>query len=297
VAFESMTFKGAQLNYPVHEKEMLAIIRALTKWRVDLLGVPFLIYTDHKTLENFHTQRDLSRHQARWMEFMSQYEAKIVYVKGDDNTVADALSQLPVNTQDELECTARYAYPYCPDNADEDLLALVVEAIEHTPFTGAHALSSRSKKDTLVHEVCSTLAISTDKALLEQIRAGYEVDNWILNQLTKAEQGMPGIQKKNGLWYVGNHLIIPCVGELQETLFRLAHDMLGHFSFDKTYASLRESYFWPNMRRDLENVCSWMRGMPEEQGINNKTYRSFAPITHTGRAGRFSGYRLHWTFT
>ena len=61
VAFELMTFKGAQLNYPVHEKEMLAIIRALTKWRVDLLGVPFLVYTDHKTLENFHLQCDLSR--------------------------------------------------------------------------------------------------------------------------------------------------------------------------------------------------------------------------------------------
>jgi len=93
VAFESMTFKGAQLNYPVHEKEMLAIIRALTKWRVDLLGVPFLVYTDHKTLENFHLQRDLSRRQARWMEFMSQYNVKIVYVKGEDNTVADALSR------------------------------------------------------------------------------------------------------------------------------------------------------------------------------------------------------------
>ena len=64
VAFESMTFKGAELNYPVHEKEMLAIIRALTKWKVDLLGVPFLIYTDHKMLENFHIQRDLSRRQA-----------------------------------------------------------------------------------------------------------------------------------------------------------------------------------------------------------------------------------------
>ena len=92
VAFESMMFKGAQLNYPVHEKEMLAIIRALTKWQVDLLGVPFLIYTDHKTLENFNTQRYLSRCQARWMEFMSQYDAKIVYIKGDDNTVADTLS-------------------------------------------------------------------------------------------------------------------------------------------------------------------------------------------------------------
>lgn len=61
VAFDSMTFKGAELNYPVHEKELLAIIRALKKWRVDLLGSPFFIYTDHKTLQNFNTQKDLSR--------------------------------------------------------------------------------------------------------------------------------------------------------------------------------------------------------------------------------------------
>lgn len=61
VAFDSMTFKGAELNYPVHEKELLAIIRALKKWRVDLLGSPFFIYMDHKTLENFNTQKDLSQ--------------------------------------------------------------------------------------------------------------------------------------------------------------------------------------------------------------------------------------------
>src|SRR5277367_942669 len=91
-----MTFKGAELNYPVHEKELLAIIRALRKWRSDLLGSSFLIYTDHKTLENFNTQWDLSRHQARWMEIMSQFDAQIVYVKGEDNTVADALSCLPL---------------------------------------------------------------------------------------------------------------------------------------------------------------------------------------------------------
>jgi len=43
VAFDSMTFKGAELNYPVHEKELLAVIRALKKWQVDLLGSPFFI--------------------------------------------------------------------------------------------------------------------------------------------------------------------------------------------------------------------------------------------------------------
>jgi hypothetical protein len=60
VAFDSMTFKGAELNYPIHEKEMLTIICALQRWRADLIGVPFVVYTDHKTLENFDCQRDLS---------------------------------------------------------------------------------------------------------------------------------------------------------------------------------------------------------------------------------------------
>jgi len=130
-----MTFKGAQLNYPVHEKEMLAIIRALTKWRVDLLGIPFLIYTDHKTLENFHTQRDLSHRQARWMEFMSQYDAKIVYVKGEDNTIADALSRLPDTAYSVASMLAG--------------LGLLERPVDTVP--------------------CTTLNITADKSLLQQI--------------------------------------------------------------------------------------------------------------------------------
>ena len=56
VAFESMTLKGVELNYPVHEKELLAILQVLRKWKVDLMGLEFLVYTDHKTLLNFNTQ-------------------------------------------------------------------------------------------------------------------------------------------------------------------------------------------------------------------------------------------------
>jgi len=97
VAFDSMTFKGAKLNYPIHKKKLLAIICALKCWCSDLIGVPFLIYMDHKMLENFQHQRDLSQHQACWMEFLSQYDGKIIYVKGHDNLVADALSHIPVS--------------------------------------------------------------------------------------------------------------------------------------------------------------------------------------------------------
>jgi hypothetical protein len=60
VAFDSMQLKGAEKNYLVHKKELLAIVCTLKKWQADLLGSPIYIYTDHGTLENFDTQRDLS---------------------------------------------------------------------------------------------------------------------------------------------------------------------------------------------------------------------------------------------
>ena len=92
VAFDSTPLRDAALNYLVHEKELLAIICGLKKWHIELLGTPVHVYTDHRTLQNFATQCDLSRCQARWQEYMAQFDLTIHYLKGERNVVADALS-------------------------------------------------------------------------------------------------------------------------------------------------------------------------------------------------------------
>jgi hypothetical protein len=92
VTFDSAQLKLAEKNYPIHKKELLAIVRALQKWRSDLLGGPIFVYTDHRTLENFDSQRKLSWRQLRWQEYLSQYDMMIVYIRGEENTVANALS-------------------------------------------------------------------------------------------------------------------------------------------------------------------------------------------------------------
>ena len=232
VTFESRTFKGVQLHYPIHEKEMLAIIRALDKWRADLLGVPFLVYTDHKTLENFDVQRDLSQHQARWMEFMSQFDAKIIYLKGEDNIVADSLSRLPSDTSATTK--AEGTYIFCPDDDESGEICSIYCP---SPLTWDLAkmlseLDLPSPDDQLVN-VCSTMSISADKMFLDEIKAGYQEDNWVTKTLVEARPSLPSIELVNSLWYVGDRLIIPCIGNVCETLFCLAPDVLGHFSFDK----------------------------------------------------------------
>lgn len=236
-----MTFKSAELNYPVHEKELLAIIRALKKWHTDLIGFPFFIYTDHKTLQNFDTQRDLSCRQARWMEFLSQYDGKIVYVKGEDNCMADALSRLPVL----YSCTSEKAniQAHCPFDSQT---ASILETSERVQLDVVATLSSinfdsspETKKKTFSH-------LSFDSDMLALIIDGYKSDPWI-KTLEGASPGMPLIQKCGNLWFIDERLVIPHVPNLRESIFRLAHDVLGHFGPDKSYESLRGSFYWPNM--------------------------------------------------
>ena len=63
-----------------------------------------------------------------------------------------------------------------------------------------------------------------------------------------------GAREENGPLYVGRQLLIPNILHIRELFYNLAHDTLGHFEFDKSYEALRDSYYWPNMWRDLESA-------------------------------------------
>ena len=60
IAFNSLQLNTSKQNYPVYEKELLAIVHTLKKWCLDLLGSQITVYTDHRTLENFSMQKDIS---------------------------------------------------------------------------------------------------------------------------------------------------------------------------------------------------------------------------------------------
>ena len=89
----SKKLTNAQHNYCTFEQETLVILEALLKWEDKLLRFPFKIVTNHEALTYLSTQQKLSSRQIQWTDYLSRFNAEIVYVKGADNKVADCLSR------------------------------------------------------------------------------------------------------------------------------------------------------------------------------------------------------------
>ena len=70
------------------------MVYCFMQWRCYLEGVKTFLHTDHEPLTWLATQSRPNRRQARWMEFLSRFQYELLYVKGDENVVADALSRM-----------------------------------------------------------------------------------------------------------------------------------------------------------------------------------------------------------
>jgi hypothetical protein len=68
VAYFSKKWSPAESNYEIHDKKLLAIVRAMEEWKKELIGIkdPFVVFSDHKNLQYFMTTRKLSEKQIRW---------------------------------------------------------------------------------------------------------------------------------------------------------------------------------------------------------------------------------------
>ena len=104
IAFLSRTMQAAERNYEIYDKELLAIVEALTKWRQYLLDTaePFEVWTDHENLKYFREPHKLNGWQARWYLKLQDYDFTLKHILGKTNTKADILSwKDQVNTKED----------------------------------------------------------------------------------------------------------------------------------------------------------------------------------------------------
>ena len=113
IAFLSRTMQPAERNYKIYNKELLAIVEALTKQRQYLLDAleTFKICMDHENLKYFQKPHKLNRRQARWYLKLQDYDFTLQHIPGKTDTKADILSKkiksIPTRQLDRLVSSSR----------------------------------------------------------------------------------------------------------------------------------------------------------------------------------------------
>uniref|UniRef100_A0A2N9HGI3 RNA-directed DNA polymerase n=1 Tax=Fagus sylvatica TaxID=28930 RepID=A0A2N9HGI3_FAGSY len=134
IYYASRTLNSAQMNYTTTEKELLAVVFALDKFRSYLMGTSIVVFTDHHAaLRYLLSKKDAKARLIRWILLLQEFNLQIKDKKGVENVVADHLSRLTFEegfipetwtAQDRRKFFVEvrnfywddpYLFKYCPD--------------------------------------------------------------------------------------------------------------------------------------------------------------------------------------
>jgi transposase InsO family protein len=237
VAYFSKTMAPAELNYDIHDKEMLAIIRALEQWRAQFEGLSSTleIFTDHRALEVFMTKRQLNGRQARWLDFLARFHFKIMYRPGKQNQVADALTRRDQDDQAQAIAAHRTQVLLKQDQLDSRILQELHIPRQDTQVAPIELPDSLE----LVDRILQANRTSESLATLRLRAADPEQEDW---------------QIKDGLLYFYGRLVLPDEDNLRTHVIREAHAQIStaHPGQKKTRKLLSTRYYWRGLASDVD---------------------------------------------
>ena len=119
IYYASKTLVDAQVHYSTTEKELLAIVFALEKFRSYLLGRKVIVYSDHAALKFLLKKKEAKPRLIRWILLLQEFDIEIKDKRGSENVLADHLSRISID--DPLPLPIRDSFP------DEHILEVQVK--------------------------------------------------------------------------------------------------------------------------------------------------------------------------
>ncbi len=242
----SRTLKPAEKNYSVVEIEAAALIFAVTKWQIYLMGRHFVIRTDHHALAFLQQCRPPNARLIRFLMFLQQYNFTIEYTKGRENFLADYLSRFPEDNENEKgiiqKTTSINAKTSRKKNSKSDVIEL------------------KEEEKTIATKSIGVAAISVIKDLSDQLKKigklqDQQMDLKVLKESLASSSGkLPNYTLHNevlfknvdGRWL----LVLPEI--MIENVLKNYHDMAGHFGIRRTTKFVEENFTFEKMREKIK---------------------------------------------
>ncbi|KAL6332453.1 hypothetical protein AAG906_008063 [Vitis piasezkii] len=242
IYYASKTLNEAQRNYTTIEKELLAVVFALDKFRAYLVGSFIIVFIDHSALKYLLTKQDAKARLIRWILLLQEFDLQIRDKKGVENVVADHLSRLAITHNSHV-------LPINDDFPEESLMLL-----EKAPWY-AHIANY-----LVTGEVPSEWNAQDRKHFFAKIHAYYWEEPFLFK-------------------YCADQIIRKCVPkEEQQGILSHCHENAcgGHFASQKTAMKVLQSGFtWPSLFKDARIMC---RSCDRCQRLGKLTKRNQMPM-------------------
>ena len=234
ISFASRVLSRAERNYSVTERELLAVVWALRKFRHTILGFPVQVITDHLPVVDLFKKRAFVQNAKfnRWFLSVLEFNPQFRYLPGRYNTIADGLSRV---SEDENDGNSKQAYSFTIQNVDLDMALVRIE----------------QEKDDEVRRLLGKLL--TD----ESASSNYVVIDGLLYLKPTKEGGCA-------------RLFVP--ESLRKMVLELVHShrLSGHPGIAKTLRHLGRNFFWPGCKDFVKNFISECSTCQLHKGITNK---------------------------
>ena len=285
ISYYSRKFTPAELNYPIYDKELLAVVEAFRQWRVYAEGavIPVQVYTDHKNLEYFSHARTTSRRHARWAATMAAYTYKIIYRKGASNGKADALSRNPQFLPPPL--------PSLPILSPPDPGPLL-----HTPhLRGAAVMLLPS--DPLLPAIAAAQASDPDmSATMATLRGGPGGES---NPALPGGRPSGGPQDQfrlhAGILYHQDRILIPSsAASLILQILQQYHDspLAGHYGVARTQALVAQYFKWTGLATAVDGYVRSCDACQRNKVVRHAPFGLLNPLPIPSRP--WSSVSLDW---
>ncbi|XP_076838708.1 retrovirus-related Pol polyprotein from transposon 412 isoform X1 [Brachyhypopomus gauderio] len=253
IGYFSRSLSKAERNYCVTRRELLAMIACLEHFRPYVYGVPFRLRTDHASLQWLLNLRDPEGQLARWLARLQEFKFDIVHRPGRIHGNADALSRRPCQSESCKHCVKVEVSD--PDfvrcaalRPVDEMPQLELEAVPIEQFREAQLVDPEIGWG-LRHLEASSSPVWDDVCPLGPVAKAIR-SNW---DNLRVKQGMlcrEWVEPNSDKSILQN--VVPV--QLRERVLSSVHGALGsgHFGVSKTLRRLRQRFWWPGCRRDVE---------------------------------------------